>query len=74
VLPAPSCFPRVPVIVCLVPFFLKVCFRAGLGLLTAGVVAVVLQFCVYQRGHVLPLLVELYVVLVGLCFLPYSDL
>jgi hypothetical protein len=40
VLPAPCCFSGVPVTVCLAPFFLKVCFRAGLGLLAAGVVSV----------------------------------
>jgi hypothetical protein len=38
--------------------FLKGVFRADVGLLTAaGVVSVVLQFCIHQRGHVLPLLV-----------------
>jgi hypothetical protein len=52
VLPAPSCSLRMPVTVCLVPFFLKVCFRAGLKL-AAGVVSVVLQFCIHQSGHVL---------------------
>jgi FtsH-binding integral membrane protein len=36
----------------------------GLGLIAAGVVAVVLQylsFCIYQRGRVLPLLVVRFV-------------
>jgi hypothetical protein len=68
------CFPRVPVTACLVPVFLKMFLRYGVGLFAAGVVSVVLQFLYSSEGSRASASCVLCVVFVGLCFLSYFNL